>query len=295
MLITICTPTYNRKYTLNRVYNSLLQQTNKKFEWIIIDDGSTDDTKKLVKQFMQDNEITVRYYYQKNQGKHVALNKGYKEARGSLLTCLDSDDWLYPDAIETVLSKWNDIFENEKIAGLIALDSYADGKTVGTALPYGKTSINWISLIHKEKMKGDKDYYIKTEILKKYKFPSYKGNKHMPPTYQHYLLSKHYDFLLLNKHTKYVQYLEDGISKNKYNKYIIAPDNFARYRYEIMDLIPSLKKKIINAIHFNASLYLGNIKIIPNKLFNKTIVFVTKPLGYVLSKYIKVKNKKYKS
>lgn len=287
LFLSVCTPTYNRAYILERVYKSLLEQNNQDFEWIIVDDGSNDNTEQLVKSFIDQKMIEIRYVFQHNQGKHIALNKGIDMAKGELFTCLDSDDWLYPDSVGAIKETWRKIPNQKNLVGIMSLDSFEDGSIVGTRFPEGLTQANWIDLIFTYKISGDKDYYFRTEVLRNVKFPSYKKNKHMPPSYQYYLLSKEYDFYLLNKPTKYVEYLNDGISKNKYNKYVVAPDNFAKYRYEIMDLIPSFKRKIINAIHFNSSLYLGNIKLKPKKINNIILVLLTKPLGYMLSIYIK--------
>lgn len=289
MFLTICTPTFNRAYTLERTYKSLLSQTNKNFEWIVVDDGSTDNTEQLVRTFINEKKIRVRYFKQPNQGKHIALNKGIDESEGELFTCLDSDDWLYNDAVENIYRIWERAGYREDIVGIISLDTFANGKIVGSSLPDDVESANWMDLKYKYKVTGDKDFYFRTSELKKVKFPNFNNNKHMPPGYQIWLLSKKYKFFIYNKPTKYVEYMEDGISKNKYNKYVVAPDNFAIYRYEIMNLIPNKKDKIINAIHFNASLFLGTIKLKPKKITDKVIVLLTKPIGYLLSIYIKSK------
>lgn len=287
MFLTICTPTYNRAYTLERVYKSLLNQSYRDFEWIIVDDGSIDNTKELVKTFIDQNMFEIHYFFQPNQGKHIALNKGMDQAKGELFTCLDSDDWFYPHSIELIKDTWDKISERKNLIGIMSLDTFENGNIVGTRFPNHLEQVNWIELNYTYKISGDKDYYFRTDVVKKVKFPLYKNNKHMPPSYQYFLLSKKYDFYLLNIPTKYVEYLNDGISRNKFNKYVVAPDNYAKYRYEIMDLIPSFKRKIINAIHFNSSLYLGSIKLKPKRFNNKILVFLTKPLGHILSVYIK--------
>jgi len=104
MFLSICTPTYNRGYTLERVYKSLLEQSVQDFEWIIIDDGSTDNTKKWVEKWINEDLLSIKYYYQENQGKHIALNEGVLLSNGKLFTCLDSDDWFYKDTVEKVKS-----------------------------------------------------------------------------------------------------------------------------------------------------------------------------------------------
>ena len=94
ILLTIFTPTFNRAHTLVRLYEGLLKQTEKVFEWLIVDDGSTDGTKNLVEGFIQERKLNIRYFYQENQGKHIAINKGVSEARGNYFLTIDSDDYL---------------------------------------------------------------------------------------------------------------------------------------------------------------------------------------------------------
>ncbi|PTJ27047.1 glycosyltransferase family 2 protein, partial [Staphylococcus simulans] len=130
-MLTVFTPTFNRAHTLGRVYESLRKQSNYNFEWVIVDDGSTDETELLVNQFEEDL-FTIRYFKIKNSGKHVATNVGIKAARGDLFTCLDSDDWFYPDAVDYFLN----FFEsNVDVECLITLDTFEDGTIVGEKLP----------------------------------------------------------------------------------------------------------------------------------------------------------------
>ncbi|GEN46667.1 glycosyltransferase family 2 protein [Alkalibacillus haloalkaliphilus] len=290
MLVTICTPTFNRAYTLPRLYNSLLDQSDKRFEWIIIDDGSTDDTKDLVRSWIEEKKLNIMYFRQENSGKHVALNKGMASAKGLLFTCLDSDDWLYENAIEKVNEKWLESADNS-VAGIIALDSYENGEIIGSQLPCDLKQANWIDLIYKFSMRGDKAYFFVTEVIKSYPFPANLENKHMPPSYQYYLISNDYDLLMLNEPLKYVEYLDDGISKKRYEKYIVAADNFSEYRYEIHNLIPSLKRRIINLIHFNATQLLGKKKFVFQSKRSNVLRILTKPAGILLAVFIKVANK----
>ncbi|PYZ92581.1 glycosyltransferase [Salipaludibacillus keqinensis] len=290
MFITICTPTYNRAYTLPRLYESLLNQTNDDFEWIIVDDGSIDETKELVHKWISEGKLDINYIYQSNHGKHIALNNGMEAARGDMFTCLDSDDWFYNDTVHTAKKLWDEK-SNDRVAGFIALDTYEDGNIIGSPLPDGVRQANWIDLIFKYSMKGDKAYFFDTKIIKNYKFPVFRGNKHMPPSYQYYMISKKYDFLLLNKPVKFVEYMDDGISKNKFKKYYIAPDNFTYYRLQIMNLIPSFRRKIINAMHFNATNLMGKEKFIITKIEDKIIIIMTKPIGFLFYLLIKQNNR----
>ena len=80
MIFTVFTPTFNRAYTLPRVYESLKSQTFKNFEWLIVDDGSSDGTADLVKMWQNEGALTIRYFYQINRGKHIAINRGVSES-----------------------------------------------------------------------------------------------------------------------------------------------------------------------------------------------------------------------
>ena len=123
-IITVFTPAYNRAYTIHKTYESLKRQTNKNFKWLIIDDGSTDNTKELIEKWLQEkNDFEIIYIYQENQGMHGAHNTAYENIDTELNVCIDSDDYMPDDAIEKILSFWN-VNRNDKLAGIIALDAY---------------------------------------------------------------------------------------------------------------------------------------------------------------------------
>src|SRR5699024_7663610 len=267
--------------------NSLNEQTNKNFEWIIIDDGSIDDTKEKVENWIKEASFPIKYFYQENSGKHMALNKAVLEAAGKVFTCLDSDDWFYSNTTNLIEEYWYSLSKQSNIAGLIGLDTYEDGSLVGDEFPKNIHKMNWIDMKYKYKIKGDKAYFFNLDILKKYDFPNFKGNKHMPPSYQLYLISKDYNMVVINKPLKFVEYMADGITKNIRKQYIRSPENYALYRLEIMNLIPNKKRKIINAIHYNTCLFMTNEKFRVMGFKNKLLVFITKPWGYILYQYFK--------
>ena len=132
--LTIFTPAYNRAYTLHKCYESLKKQTNKDFEWLIIDDGSTDNTRELVQSWIEENLIPIKYHYQKNQGMHGAHNSAYELIDTKLNVCIDSDDYMPDDAVEKILKFWEEN-QSEEIAGIAALDAYESGEVIGTTFP----------------------------------------------------------------------------------------------------------------------------------------------------------------
>ena len=128
--ITIFTPTFNRAFCLGNCYNSLLRQTSKDFKWLIIDDGSSDDTKDLVDRWILEGKIEIQYQYQENQGMHGGHNTAYSLIETELNVCIDSDDFMPDDAVENILILWKNRDLNENLAGIIALDGFKDGHII---------------------------------------------------------------------------------------------------------------------------------------------------------------------
>lgn len=172
-LISVLTPTYNRENTLHRNFNSLMQSEYKHFEWIILDDGSTDNTSELVKELTQQADFPIRYYYQENKGKHVALNRLYDLAEGRYCFQLDSDDEILPNAMQKALTIWNQLAQPEKYWAVCGRCIDQRNKLlVGDPFP---ENINQVSFKQQRKMlskiSGELWSLQKTEVVKQYKFP----------------------------------------------------------------------------------------------------------------------------
>ena len=156
--ITILTPTYNRASLLPRLFDSLLRQTNKAFEWIVVDDGSTDDTREVVANLKEKcgGAFPMGYVYKANGGKHMAINIGAERARGELLFIADSDDLLIDDALETVENSWHDISDDKSFAGIAGLDITMDTREViGSGLPQEQIDCNAIDIRYRHHVTGD--------------------------------------------------------------------------------------------------------------------------------------------
>lgn len=142
-LLTIFTPAYNRAHTLPRTYESLLVQDCKDFVWLIIDDGSSDNTADLVKEWRtRDNGFEIRYVYKENGGMHTAHNTAYENIDTELNVCIDSDDKLSLGAVKNILSKWKQV-KDRGYAGIIGLDADMNtGEIIGRGFPDGMTDEN---------------------------------------------------------------------------------------------------------------------------------------------------------
>lgn len=290
--ITIYTPTFNRGYCLNRLYQSLLGQTNLNFEWLIIDDGSTDNTKELVGEWIAEKKIPIRYFYQNNSGKMQAVNVAHGLINTELNTCVDSDDYLLNDAVEIILTKWKEVREKKYIAGIVGLDVFRDGKIVGTAFPKNLSVAKFSEFDIKYNIKGDKKFIYRTEIIQKYpKYPSIAGEKFPAPGYLYRLIDQDYDLYLINEKLCVVEYLEDGISKNKFTQFKKCPNAFAFYRLERMRLAINYRDKFVNAAHYISSCLFSNKNMFKDNPFWLTTFFAL-PVGLLLNVYIKMGNKK---
>jgi len=167
--VTILTPSYNRVHTLPRVFESLQKQTFKDFEWLVIDDGSTDNTKDLVEEFQKIADFKIRYYYQENQHKFLTFFRGIDLASGKYFSPLDSDDALPPDSMEILVNTWENISENQNIVFVSTLCEDQFGNIVGDKFPKDPLICSIFDMRYKYKIKGDKWGMGKTEIYKKMK------------------------------------------------------------------------------------------------------------------------------
>ena len=291
-MITVYTPTYNRGYIISNLYNSLLRQSNQNFEWSIIDDGSKDETCQLVSKWIKDDNIKIRYEYQENKGKMEALNLAHDLISSELNVCVDSDDYLVDDAIETIYNEWYKVKDNKKVAGIVGLDVFKNGEVVGTRFPkdlvYSKFSHFFDKIT-----KGDKKFIYRTEVVKQYpKYPSFPNEKFPAPGYLYRLIDQDYDLFLINKVLCVVEYLDDGLSKNKYLQFKNNPNSFMFYRLELIRLSDSFFDKYKSAIHYVSSCLFAKKSFFNNKYF--LLVSLALLPGLILNLYFRFTNKKNK-
>ena len=176
---TVFTPTYNRARTLPRVHASLSAQTLRDFEWLIVDDGSEDETEDLVAGWSAGSDFPIRYLRQENQGKHVAFNRGVREARGELFLTLDSDDELLPHALERFKHHWESIPEAER-AGFSAVTGLCvtgTGEVVGTPFPSDPTDSDPLEIRFRHRVEGEKCGFHRTSVLREHPFPEPPGQR----------------------------------------------------------------------------------------------------------------------
>lgn len=288
--LTIFTPAYNRAYTLHLGYEALLRQTCQDFEWLIIDDGSTDNTRELVESWIAENKIPIRYHYQENQGMHGAHNTAYKLITTELNTCIDSDDYMPDDAVEKIVTFWKQ-YSSDKVAGMVGLDADFNGKLIGTRFDDNNLLIR-LSRFYNQGGKGDKKLVYRTDIITQYpEYPIFKGEKYVSLGYKYELIEQDYPMLSLNEVLVNVEYRPDGSSMNMFRQYMKNPQGFAFIRKSSMQLAPTAKRRFMEAIH-----YVSSSLILKNKCFiqespKKLLTLCAVPFGIALYLFIRYKTK----
>ena len=218
-MITIFTPSYNRLKELNALYKSLLKQDYTNFEWLIVDDGSTDDTKKFVNSLKKDNKIKINYVYKENGGKQSAYNKGLDNAKGDIFLCIDSDDILANNILKIIATDFKKISKDKTIGGVIYVQSYINDKNkiIGTCFLKDNMIDNYFNIYHKLNVTGDKLIVLKTSVAREYYFPLIDGEKFVPEALIFNRISDNYNFLCRNIIAAHKEYLESGYSNNYFN------------------------------------------------------------------------------
>ena len=215
MFLTIFTPTYNRAYILPKLFESLQKQTVKDFEWLVVDDGSTDNTAELISELKEKADFPIRYFVQENHGKHVAINYGAQNAKGDLFFIVDSDDYLSENAVEIIEQKYHFIKNNPAISG-IAMGCRSikkNGQIIYSKnLPQHENLLTYNQLVFDLKIKGDFATAFKTEIQKAFPYPVFENENFMRESIVYRRIGKKYKTLYIDDPLYFADYLEDGLT-----------------------------------------------------------------------------------
>lgn len=292
-ILTVFTPAYNRADLLTRCYESMCKQTNKNFIWMIVDDGSTDNTREISESWVKNTkDFQVIYIYKENGGLHTAYNTAIANIDTELCVCIDSDDFMPDNAVGLILDFWKKN-GSDKYAGIVGLDFNMDGNVIGDMLPDIK-SVNLIGLFTGKYniVNGDRTNVVRTELYKKYApMKVFKGEKNFNPHYMHLQISQEYDFLVLNENLRFVDYQETGMSNSMLKQYRSSPNSFAEIRKLYLSFKDtSLKFKIKHSIHLASSCILAkktmsSVKDNPYKLLS----VIALPFGFALSLIVRCK------
>lgn len=292
-MITVFTPTYNRAYLLPRLYESLCKQTSQDFLWMVIDDGSTDNTKQLVKQWQNENEIEIQYFYKENGGMHTGHNLAYSKMTTELNVCIDSDDYMPDNAVEDILKCWQGIEDKNNLAGIIALDADMNGKIIGTEMPKNVERGTFIELYHKYHATNDKKVILKTKVVNEFPtYPEYKNEKLVPLGSLYNLISMRYQFIYLNKVVCNVDYQIDGSVNTIFKQYFISPRGFAYDRKVQLKTVSGFKNKVKNCIHLVSNgITVKSFSLVFKNNPNKVLTVLLLPFGILFNIYFSLRYK----
>lgn len=289
--VTVFTPTYNRAYLLPQLYQSLCRQTTKDFEWLVIDDGSADNTNELVNSWILENKIKIQYAYKENGGMHTGHNLAYELIKTPFNVCIDSDDYMPNDAVAIIIEQLQGLDSN--FSGIIGLDADKKGNIIGTPIPESLSSCKLNDLYNKHGVRGDKKLVYRTTLMKKCPpYPEYKGEKFVPLDYKCLLLDQEYDLKPVNQVLCIVEYQLDGSSLNIFKQYRKNPRGFAFSRLSRIQYGSTFKERFKNAIHLvSSALFARDLSLLVQSR-NHILVLFAIPFGIGLNFFIKLNTRK---
>ncbi len=295
-ILTIFTPTYNRAALLERCYRSLCAQTSSDFCWLIVDDGSIDDTAQRIARWQSaPHRFEIRAITKENGGLHTAYNAAIAAITTELSVCIDSDDYLPPDAVEKILRCWAER-GSDRVAGIVGLDCRPDGSILGDKLP-NRDTVNLIDLLTgKYRLRnGDRTNVVRTELYRKFApMPVFAGEKNFNPHYLHLQISRAYDFLVLNEVLRVAEYRADGMTRRIFCQYLDSPRSFAETRKLYLSFSDApLLFRLRHAAHLVSSGILSHdlhrtLRESPRPLETALML----PLGLLLTFYIRYRAKR---
>ena len=319
--LTVFTPTYNRKHTLPRTYGSLCRQKKNDFEWLVIDDGSSDGTREWVESLGEIVESTgkrfdwmgreldgedgnhfkvktdkffIEYIYKPNGGLYTGYNVAYATIQTELCVCIDSDDYMPDDAVEKIVKRWAERPRDKEYCGVVGLDfNVVDSKPIGGFFPSGQSEAYQTEVEHI----GDVKQVMRTDLMRSVAPQiGFEGERDFNPFYMLIQVLDKYPILISNDNFCWVEYQigADSMSQGIWKQYVRSPHSYAKYRINQMTLKHgnSLKNKFRLCVHYVSSCLLGRDG---NWLMNtplKGLTLIAAPVGVALYFYIKMKNRK---
>jgi glycosyltransferase involved in cell wall biosynthesis len=282
MLITVFTPTYNRAYTLLKLYSSLIRQSFTEFEWLIVDDGSTDNTEQLITGFISDDKLNIRYVKTINQGKHIAINKGVDLAKGELFFIVDSDDELPVHSIKNILSNYCKVKDDNSIAGVVGRRGDKLKGVIGSENVYKELVVNALDFRYKHNIVGDMAEVIKTDVFRKFKFPLFINEKFCPESLVWNRIAQQYDFLWFNEIVYYCEYLPDGLTSSIVAIRMNSPKSSMLHYSELANYKIPLLQKVKAIINFWRFSFNSDQTIFESlKSVSFVLSFFCLPIGYL--------------
>ena len=284
---TVFTPTFDRRHLLGRVYRSLCSQTFLDFEWLIVDDGSSDDTETLVREWVNEGRLAIHYVFQSNQGKHRAHNRAIEFARGRFFAVLDSDDALVPNALERLLHHWNAIpaARQDQYSGVTCLCSDETGGIVGRPFPEAVLDCRHFEADTVYGASGEKWGFHRTAILRQFPFPEIESERYCPEGLVWNRIARVFKMRHVNEPLRMYYRHDHGIT-SVMDTALARSAGLARCYYrEYLDLAIPFQykvKKIVNYIRFSLHANVAGREII-NESGYPELTIILYPLAWLIN------------
>lgn len=286
MMITVLTPTFNRGGgRLQSLWESLQKQTVKDFEWFVVDDGSTDDTKDLITQLQEKSDFPIRYIYKSNGGKHTALNVGIHTICSELIFIVDSDDCVTDDAVESILKIHKKYRSQNNICGYAFLRAFPDGKVNGKKFDVDEKIGSYIDVrVNGDDTGADKAEVFKTHCLKEFPFPEYSNEKFLGEDLVWVRMARKYEMVHINKAIYVGNYLEDGLTNNRRKHNIASPIGCMHRAEEFMESDLKTRYRIKGGLQYIVYGRFAGVKVVDliRKSRHKVLATVCTPGGLFL-------------
>ena len=283
-LVTVLTPTYNRKKELYKLYQSLINQTSNNFIWFVVDDGSNDNTKNVIEKMRIENRIEIVYKRKENGGKHKAINFGLKYINTDLTFIVDSDDLLTEDAIENIekINNKYSIKKDEPLCGYSFLRQFPNGNINGKMFPKNEEISDYVSMRINRNDVSDKAEVWFTDVLKENPFDEFEGEKFLGEDILWIRLAAKYKMVYINKAIYIGNYLSDGLTNNRRKNNIKSPKGCRARAKVFLDSKANLKIKIKATLQYNIySLFAGE-KVIDKENNHKISCIMLFPISYII-------------
>lgn len=285
MLITVLTPTFNRGGRLQSLWESLQKQTIKDFEWLVVDDGSTDGTKDLITQLQEKSDFPIRYIYKSNGGKHTALNVGIHTICSELIFIVDSDDCVTYDAVESILKIHKKYRSQNNICGYAFLRAFPDGKVNGKKFDVDEKIGSYIDVrVNGDDTGADKAEVFKTHCLKEFPFPEYPNEKFLGEDLVWVRMARKYEMVHINKAIYVGNYLEDGLTNNRRKHNIASPIGCMHRAEEFMESDLKTRYRIKGGLQYIVYGRFAGVKVVDliHKSRHKVLATACTPGGLFL-------------
>lgn len=285
MMITVLTPTFNRGGGLQSLWDSLQKQTVKEFEWLVVDDGSTDGTKNLITKLQEKSDFPIQYIYKSNGGKHTALNVGIQTICSELTFIVDSDDCVTDDAVESILKIHKKYRSQNNICGYAFLRAFPDGKVNGKKFDVNEKIGSYIDVrVNGDDTGADKAEVFKTHCLKEFPFPEYPNEKFLGEDLVWVRMARKYEMVHINKAIYVGNYLEDGLTNNRRKHNIASPIGCMHRAEEFMESDLKTRYRIKGGLQYIVYGRFAGVKIVDliRKSRHKVLATVCTPGGLFL-------------